>query len=95
MKAEYALQEMKEWYVQEKIAKEKEYSFKQRLSMRKEHIKESMDSFHTWLIEQVKEESPTSPVRKACEYALGQWDGFEPFLNDGCIELSNILVLST
>jgi len=92
VKAGFALQTIKQWYANEKNARENNYTFQQRLAMRQEQSKESMNSFHAWLIEQIKEEKPKSLIRKACEYAIGQWDGFESFLNDGRIELSNILV---
>jgi len=31
-------------------------------------------------------------LRKACEYAVGQWNGFYPKLEDGRIEISNIKI---
>lgn len=90
--AEYALECMKIWYEHEAIARKENYSFKQRRNMRQESIASLMSSFKTWCIEQVKQERPESPIRKACEYAIGQWDGFDSYLNDGRVEISNILV---
>jgi transposase len=91
-KASYALETMKIWYDFEAEARKEEYTFEQRLSMRQDKIKESMSDFKIWMFEQAQEEVPSSPIRKACEYAIGQWDGFDVYLNDGRIELSNILV---
>ena len=48
-----------------------------------------MEQFHGWLKEQALSALPKSPQGKAVAYALNQWKGFEPFLNDGRIELSN------
>lgn len=35
---------------------------------------------------------PKSPIGVALQYALNQWEYFTPYLTDGRIELSNILI---
>jgi transposase len=90
--AQHALETMKVWYEHEACAREEQYSFDQRLAMRQKHIEQSMATFKEWCFEQVKGQRPESPIRKACEYALGQWDGFDPYLSDGRVEISNIRV---
>jgi len=91
-KAGYALETMQQWYMHEATARNEEYSFEQRLAMRQQYIQESMEKFKNNCIVQISEELPQSLLRKACEYALGQWDGFKPYLSDGRIEISNIRI---
>jgi len=91
-KAGYALETMQQWYMHEATARNEEYSFEQRLAMRQQYIQESMEKFKNNCMEQISEELPQSLLRKACEYALGQWDGFKPYLSDGRIEISNIRI---
>jgi hypothetical protein len=42
--------------------------------------------------EQLLQVLPKSPIGVALQYALNQWEFFTPYLNDGRIELSNILI---
>ena len=91
-RAQYALETMREWYEREADARKSQHTFDQRRAMRQEHIAGSMTSFKAWCFEQVKQDRPESPIRKASEYALGQWDGFNAYLTDGRIEISNIRV---
>ncbi len=92
-KAEYALNIIKSWFSVDTEAREKGLSHDKRLALRKENnMKESFIDFKKWMFKQCEEELPQSLIRKACEYGLGQWDGFNPFLTDGRVELSNYLV---
>lgn len=91
-RAQYALEVMKPWYEQEAVARQQHHPFEQRLESRQENIAQEMASFKEWCFEQVREDRPESPIRKACEYAIGQWDGFNAYLNDGKVEISNIRV---
>jgi transposase len=87
--ATYALEAMKQWFAVEAESKDAGLDYDQRLAVRKDKIGPSMEQFHIWLKEQVLAVLPKSPLGKAVAYALNQWKGFEPFLNDGRIELSN------
>jgi len=91
-RATHALDTMGEWYALERDAKEKELSAEDKLSMRREKIKPSMEQFKVWMQEQLKQVLPKSPVGIAITYALNQWSYFEPFLNDPRVDLSNIQV---
>lgn len=91
-RATHALDTIREWYTLERDAKEKELSAEDKLSMRREKIKPSMEQFKTWMQEQLKEVLPKSPIGIAITYALNQWSYFEPFLNDPRVDLSNIQV---
>jgi hypothetical protein len=44
------------------------------------------------MLEQVSLVLPKYPIGIALSYALNQWSFFEPYLNDGRIKLSNILI---
>ena len=90
--ATYALDAMKQWFAAEKESKNGELDAAQRLTVRKENIAAAMRAFHDWLNNQALSALPKSPLGKAVAYSLNQWKGFEPFLNDGRIELSNNLV---
>lgn len=91
-RATHAIDTMREWYALERDAKEKELSAEDKLSMRKEKIKPSMEQFKVWMQEQLKLVLPKSPIGVAITYALNQWSYFEPFLNDPRVDLSNIQV---
>ena len=91
-KAKYALNQIKDWFAVEKESREDNLSYEERLTIRKDSLVESFEEFKKWMIQQIGEETPQSPIRKACNYGLGQWDGFKPFLTDGRVELSNNLV---
>lgn len=91
-RASYALETMKAWYMVEREAKEQNFSFDERLALRKEKVAESMAAFKSWMKQQLAEVLPKSPIGVALQYALNQWDFFNPYLTDGRIELSNILI---
>lgn len=90
--ASYALETMKAWYMVEREAKEQNLSFDERLALRKEKVAESMAAFKTWMQQQLAGVLPKSPIGLALQYALNQWEFFNPYLTDGRIELSNILI---
>jgi transposase len=92
VRATHTLDTMGEWYALERQAKENELSTEDKLAMRKEKIKPSMELFKTWMQDQLKLVLPKSPIGVAITYALNQWSYFEPFLNDPRVDLSNILI---
>jgi transposase len=90
--AEYALGRIGAWFEKERDAKEANLSYEQRRAIRQELLHDDFASFRQWMLEQVVNRLPKDLIRKACEYGIGQWDGFNAFLNDGRVELSNNLV---
>lgn len=92
VRAAHALDTMSEWYMVEREAREKGLSFDERLALRKEKVAASMAAFKTWMQHQLIEVLPKSPIGVALQYALNQWEYFDPYLTDGRIELSNILI---
>lgn len=91
-RAQHALEAMQPWYEHEAFAREQQHTFERRLEMRQKNIAQEMALFKEWCLEQVREDRPESPIRKAAEYAIGQWDGFNAYLSDGRVEISNIRV---
>jgi transposase len=90
--AEYALTVIGGWYAIERESSEQGLDVTQRLQRRRDMIAPAMDQFHEWLKAQVVSALPKSPLGIAAAYALGQWNGFKAFLNDGIIHLSNCLI---
>lgn len=90
--AEYALSIIGSWYAVEKESVDMNLDIALRLARRNELIAPSMSQFHEWLKTQAMCVLPKSPMGKAAAYALGQWKGFQPFLNDGNVHLSNCLI---
>ena len=90
--AEYALSIIASWYAVEEQSRALNLDADQRLVRRKQLIAPSMGQFCEWLKMQTRSALPQSPLGKAAYYALGQWKGFQPFLNNGTIQLSNCLI---
>jgi transposase len=89
--SEYALQIIGKWFTLEREAKAQNATATVRLEMRMKLAAE-FKSFKDWMMQQALQRIPSDLIRKACEYGLGQWEGFTPYLTDGRIELSNNLV---
>ena len=79
-------------YLVEREAKELGLSFDGCLAQRKEKVAPKMEAFKEWMLQQLTEVLPKSPIGVALQHALNQWEYFTPYLTDGRIELSNILV---
>ena len=92
LRAAHALDTMKEWYLVEREARERNLTPEERLALRKEKVAASMAAFKIWMQQQISEVLPKSPIGVALQYALNQWEYFTPYLTDGRIELSNILI---
>jgi len=88
----YALDVMRVWYTVEREARENNLTFDERLAARKENVAPSMAAFKVWMQKALSEVLPKSPIGVALQYALNQWEYFNPYLNDGRVELSNILI---
>lgn len=91
-RANYALDTMRSWYDMERMFREQEASAQERLVVRKEKVAPLMHAFKTWMQKELVSVLPKSFIGIALQYALNQWDYFNAYLNDGRIELSNILV---
>jgi transposase len=92
--AEYALQEIGNWFEVERQAAQDNLSHDERLALRKEKTVTSMDTFEQWMKNLVSSSIllPKSPMGKAVGYAQNMWPRFAAFKTDGRIELSNNFV---
>jgi transposase len=90
--SEYTLTTIGRWFDIEQESKNHNLTYEQRRDMRCDIMKKEFASFKEWLKKLVPGHLPKSPIRKAMEYALGQWDGFNVLFEDGRFELSNNLV---
>ncbi len=90
--AGYALETIGSWYAIEAESAKQELDTEQRLKRRQNLIAPSMTQFRQWMTEHVHTTIPKDLLVKAVNYALGQWDGFTPFLTDGNVRLSNCLI---
>lgn len=90
--AEYALSIIGSWYEIERDSRKSNLDAAKCLARRKEFIAPSMEQFQVWLKERAMNALPKSPMGEAVGYALGQWPHFQPFLNNGDVQLSNCLI---
>jgi transposase len=90
--SEYALSVIGKWFDIEREAAKHMLTYEQRCIMRNDIMKSGFESFKEWMMNEAANHLPKSPTRKALEYALGQWDGFNVLFEDGRVELSNNLV---
>lgn len=90
--SEYALTAINRWFDIEREAAKNAFTFEQRCDMRNDIMKREFSVFKEWMISEAPNHLPKSPTRKAIDYALGQWDGFNVHFVDGRVELSNNLV---
>ena len=87
--AEYALSSIGKWFEIEREAVKDELTHAQRRDMRQNMMVVEFAAFRQWMLGEANNHLPQSLMRKAIEYALGQWSGFDIFLDDGRVELSN------
>jgi transposase len=91
-RADYALRIYQKIFEVEREAKDKEFSWEQRLMLRKEKTVPIMDDFKQWLDEEELKVLPKSNIGKAIAYVKKRWKELTAFLEDGRIEISNNLI---
>jgi transposase len=78
-------------YDVEDEAKAKKLSSAERLKLRQEKSVPLLASFHKWLLEQKVQVLPKSPIAKAINYALNQWEALTRYTTDGDLSIDNNL----
>lgn len=74
----------------EAYADSKQLTQQQRLRLRQKYSVSFLDKIKAWLLEQKQADHlPDSPISKAVNYALGQWDRLKAFTENGHIEPDN------
>ena len=89
--AHEAMRYYKKLYQIERQAKNEGMTPIQRYELRQKESKPILTKLKKWLDDNVITTPPKSPIRKAMEYMLKRWAGFEVFLSDGRIEIDNNL----
>lgn len=69
----------------------REFDYESRKKYRVEHATEIVKTLEDWLMQAKVDSLPKSAVYKATNYALGQWDAFKRYLDDGRFEIDNNL----
>lgn len=92
VRAKHALDTMQVWYAYEQDARQQGVSFDTRYAMRQKNVAPSMVTFKAWMLQEIANVLPKSPIGIALSYAVNQWPFFNAYLTDGRVELSNILI---
>ena len=91
-RASRALDLIRPLYAVEKIAREQHLDAQARLTLRKEQSALVFQAFMTWCNEQLMHIAPKSPIGKAIIYAIERKTPLGRFLEDGNIEISDIMI---
>ena len=75
--------------VLKKRAKEKVLDFDVIYQLRQVQSKPQLIEFKRWLEQHIKQVPPKSPIGKAIQYCLSQWDKLISYLADGRLEIDN------
>jgi transposase len=87
-----ALDLIRPLYAVEETARAEHLDAEARLTLRKEKSAAVFQAFMTWCNEQLTHITPKSPIGKAIIYALDRKAALGRFLEDGTIEMSDILI---
>ena len=63
-----------------------------REAYRKQYAPEVLEKFRRWLEKSALQVSPQNPLGKAIQYTLNQWPRLTRYVNNGVVEMSNILI---
>lgn len=85
--APQALRLIKKLYAIEKEIKN--LDAEQKLKVRSEKSAKLLQRFHEWMISKKDSVLPKSPIGKAINYALSQWDRLTVFIGDGRVPIDN------
>jgi transposase len=69
----------------------KKLSSAERLKLRQEKSVPLLQSFHKWLLAQKVQVLPKSPIAKAINYVLNQWEALNRYTTDGDLHIDNNL----
>jgi transposase len=91
-RSSYAIDLIRPLYAVEETARELAMTAQERLALRREKSVPIFDAFIAWCTAQLGDLRPKSPIGKAILYVLERKTELGRFLEDGAIELSNILI---
>ena len=87
--ASKALEIIGKLYAVERHMAEQTFTIDQIKTYRQEMSKPILDAFHTWLISIRPKAPPKSPLAKAINYTLNQWEPLNRYLEDGQLSIDN------
>lgn len=91
--AEEALSQIGQLYLIEREIKKRELKEDEILKYRTEHSKPVLDKFKKWceVVRDAEESLPKDKLVSACNYVLGNWEGFSNYVDNGAAPISNII----
>ncbi len=76
-------------YEVERIARDKEYSFDQRFTLRQDRSLPILEEIRQWLNRMANLLTEKDPLAKAIAYSVKRWEGLCFFTKDGAVEIDN------
>ena len=90
-RATYVLEKMQLLYALEQQMREEGNSWEERTSIRQEKAIPVLEKLKKWMLEQLPQVLPKSPLGMALAYALPRWEGLNAYAMHGQIEIDNNL----
>jgi len=87
LRSEYAMEKIRQLYLIEREAEGMDVD--QRRALRQEKSVPVLQELKTWMMAQLNEVLPKSPIGKAIQYTLGLWDRLERYTQDGTWLIDN------
>jgi len=92
VKCDWMLKRVKGLYDIEAFARENNYTFEERLALRKSQSTPILNEMHAWLKEELNTAGKKNAFKKAVNYMLGRWQELTQFCKDGMLEIDNNLI---
>lgn len=90
-RATYVLEKMQLLYVLEQQMRDEGNSWEERTSIRQEKAIPVLEELKKWMLEQLPQVLPKSPLGMALAYTLPRWEGLSAYAMHGQIEIDNNL----
>jgi len=90
--AGYVLKEIQKLYNIEQFARNVKLSPAERKQCRLEHALPILNDLGKWMVGELKQSLPKSPMGQALQYTIPRWDNLLAYLYDGYLEIDNNLV---
>jgi hypothetical protein len=91
-RSEYVLERMRQLYLIEREARDRDLSFEQRKYLRLEQSLPVLQELEAWMKEQLPDVLPKSSIGQAISYTLGLWNRLTRYINHGQVEIDNNLI---
>ncbi len=88
-RAEYAMTKIQQLYMIERLARENNYSFEQKKSLRDKEAKPILEELEGWMKQNITQVMPKSAIGIAFSYTLGLWKRLKRYIDDGRFEIDN------